>query len=222
MKKQQLTYQMTQSLPYWLYLPEDYAESDKQYPLILFLHGAGERGDDLAGVTVHGIPKKLTAGEELPFIVIAPQCPLQNWWASYTETLIAILDTVIASHRVDEQRIYLTGLSMGGFGTWWLASEYPQRFAALVPVCAPAPNIMGFPERMEKIAHLPIWAFHGDADDIVPISESEKVVTVLESLNADVQFTVYPDVDHNSWDATYDNPALYAWFLQHQLQDSES
>jgi predicted peptidase len=210
------TADVASSLPYLLYLPDDYASNDnKQWPLIFFLHGAGERGSYLQGVRAEGIPARLEQGDDLPFIVLAPQCPQMDWWANYTEILIMLLDTITEAYNVDETRLYLTGLSMGGFGTWHLATEYPQRFAAIAPVCGFGFSLIGYPERLKRITHLPTWTFHGDADDVVDISETEQLVAALRQYGGNVNFTVYPGVKHDSWTQTYANPKLYKWFLQH-------
>jgi predicted peptidase len=141
------------TLGYLLYLPKDYAEKDS-WPLMLFLHGAGERGDDLQRVKVHGPPKLIAAGKEFPFIVVSPQCPKDRSWE--TLELTALVDEIVEKYKVDPDRIYVTGLSMGGFGTWSLAACTPHRFAALVPICGG-----GEPQAAKRIAHVPVWVFHG-------------------------------------------------------------
>ena len=198
---------------YLLYLPDAYAASDAPWPLLLFLHGAGERGEDLAKVEVHG-PPRLIARENktLPFVVVSPQCPEDAWWTDglQIETLNALLDHIVATCRIDEDRIYVTGLSMGGFGTWRLACEYPDRFAAIAPICGG-----GDPFRVRKIRHLPVWAFHGAKDTVVPLKASEDMVEALKRAGGEVELTVYPEAGHDSWTETYDNPALYEWLLAH-------
>ena len=203
-------------LNYLLHLPKEYGKSpQKRWPLILFLHGAGERGDDLELVKVHGIPKILEEGQDLPFIVISPQCPVESWWSTYFEELEALLNEVIASYAVDTERLYLTGLSMGGFGTWHLGAIHPKRFAALAPICGGGPWFAGFPEKARVLKDVPLWVFHGAKDDTVPLEESEKIVDVLKGCGGNVRFTVYPDAGHDSWTETYNNQELYEWFLQH-------
>jgi predicted peptidase len=198
---------ITVGLDYLLYLPEGYEDSDDSYPLMLFLHGAGESGDDLEKVKMHGPPKLIEAGRDFPFIVVSPQSPGRGW---NPETLSALLDEVIASHRVDEDRVYLTGLSMGGFGTWALASADPGRFAAIAPICGG-----GDPRTADRIKDLPIWVFHGAKDNVVPLSSSERMVDALKELGSEVEFTVYPEAGHDSWTMTYENPELFEWFLSH-------
>ncbi len=211
------TAEVASNLPYLLYLPDSYGDDDlKQWPLILFLHGAGERGDQLQGVRQQGLPARLDASDDLPFIVLAPQCPEMDWWANYTHTLIALLDRIIETYQVDETRLYLTGMSMGGFGTWHLATENPQRFAAIAPICGFGHGLLGYPQRLERLSHVPVWAFHGDADTVVDVNESQQLVEALRQFGGSVDLTVYPGVGHDSWTATYNNPGLYEWFMQHK------
>jgi len=205
-------------LDYLLFLPEDYDKSpQKRWPLILFLHGAGQRGDDLELVKLHGIPNIVEQRDDFPFIAISPQCPVDSWWSSHIAALDALLGEVIATYFVDTDRLYLTGLSMGGYGTWHLAAVYPRRFAALAPICGGGPWFLGFPERACVLKDVPIWVFHGAKDPVVPLEESENMVNVLTACGGDVRFTVYPDAEHDSWTETYDNQELYEWFLQHTL-----
>ncbi len=192
---------------YLAYLPDGYeAEAERRWPLVLFLHGAGERGDDLNKVALHGPPRRIQEGERFPFILVAPQCPADAWWEP--ETLIPFVDYVESAYRVDRDRIYVTGLSMGGFGTWGLALAQPERFAAIAPVCGG-----GLAFYTRRIPHLPVWVFHGARDSVVPLSESERMVEALRRYGGNVKFTVYPDADHDSWTETYANPELYAWLL---------
>jgi predicted peptidase len=201
---------------YLLYLPKEYGKDPgKKWPLILFLHGAGESGSDLEKVKVHGPPRLITEGKELPFIVVSPQCPEGNarqpgsWWDP--ATLNALLDEVIAHHQVDEERVYLTGLSMGGYGTWNLATTSPHRFAAIAPICGG-----GLPRFTSRLRAMGIWVFHGAKDPVVKLNESEEMVEALKAAQIPVKFTVYPEATHDSWTETYNNPELYEWFLQHR------
>lgn len=202
---------------YMLHLPKGYdAEGDKEWPLILFLHGAGERGDNLEKVTVHGPPKLAKKGKELGFIIVSPQCPTNQSWDR--DTLLTLLDEVEKKHKVDSRRIYLTGLSMGGFGTWDLGLKHAKRFAAIAPICGGGVTIDLLMSRRKKdhpMNKLPIWAFHGAKDTVVLPSESERLVNVLKKNNPRVKLTIYPEANHDSWTATYDNPELYKWFLSH-------
>lgn len=197
-------------MPYLLYLPKTFSTEKKEWPLIFFLHGSGERGSDPQKLTVHSLPKILNAKENFPFIVVSPQCPDGKRWD--VEVLNALLDTIIEKLPIDKNRVYLTGLSMGGFGTWRFAIAHPDRFAAIAPVCGWA-----IFEDLDKLKAKPIWVFHGAKDNVVPPSESEKMVDRLRTTfgNTEVKFTLYPEANHNAWDATYANPELYEWFLQH-------
>ncbi len=203
----------TINLNYLLYLPADYEVGNKNYPLILFLHGAGERGDDLELVKMHGIPKIVEQQKDFPFIAISPQCPADRWWvdAWLLEALNGLLDEIIQNYRVDPNRVYLTGLSMGGFGTWALAMAHPERFAAIAPICGG-----GMPWMAYRIKDVPVWAFHGAQDPVVPLQRTEEMVDALKRLNGTVKLTVYPDAGHDSWTQTYSNPELYQWFLAHR------
>lgn len=200
-------------LKYIIDLPEGYEDDRaKRWPLILFLHGAGERGFDPEKVRRHGPPALVARGGKLPFIVLSPLCPPAEWWSTRLESLNDLLDRVTAAHRVDPERVYLTGLSMGGNGAWELAVDYPDRFAALAPVCGPASH-----GPLEKILHIPVWAFHGAQDDIVPLNESQEMIAMLKALgHRDARLTIYPDAGHDSWTPTYSNPELYDWFLRHR------
>lgn len=202
-----------------LALPKDYdAKSTRRWPLILFLHGSGERGTNLSKVAMHGLPKLVADGRDFPFIIVSPQCPAHERWSD--DVLIALLDNVIAQHNVDTNRIYLTGLSMGGFASWSLAAKYPERFAAVAPICGGGTTIdllLTSKTRREAIKTLPIWAFHGGKDPVVPLTESERMLAGFKLAGCkEAALTVYPDAGHDSWTKTYNNPKLYEWFLNHQ------
>ncbi len=197
-------------MQYLLYLPKEY-ERKEVWPLVLFLHGVGERGDDLELVKRHGMPKLIEACQEFPFVVVSPQCPDDTWWNPLH--LTEVLDEVVGKCKVDEERIYVTGLSMGGFGTWALAAHTPERFAALAPICGG-----GNPIWAERLAHVPIWVFHGAKDDVVPIRRSEEMVEALEQKGGSVQFTVYPEAEHDAWTETYANDGLYEWLLEQKRE----
>jgi predicted peptidase len=177
----------------------------------MFLHGAGERGDDLDLVKIHGIPKLIEAGQEFPFIAVSPQCPKDSWWTRELEPLKLLLDTLIKTYKVDKKRVYLTGLSMGGFGTFHLAGLYPKYFAAMAPICGG-----GHGSFAENLKNIPAWVFHGDADTVVPIQESQRMVNAIRKAGGQVKLTTYKGVGHDSWTQTYNNPKLYEWLLSHQ------
>ena len=205
---------------YLLHLPKDYrAGTAQRWPLILFLHGSGERGTDVNKVRTHGPTKYLVQHPELPFIVVSPQCPPGEHWSS--ETLLALLDDVSHRYAVDTTRVYLTGLSMGGYGSWELGTSHPERFAAIVPICGGGEFLSvllaGFDGRGPALKSLPIWAFHGGKDTTVPLAESQRMVKFVRDAGCqEVELTVYPNAGHDSWTETYNNPRLYEWLLRHQ------
>jgi predicted peptidase len=204
------------ALRYLLTLPRGYDRApSRRWPLVLFLHGAGERGDDLTLVKKHGIPRvaeerRVPGFEDLPFISVSPQCPSESRWSRETLALSALLDEIEETHRVDPDRIYVTGLSMGGFGTFALAAAEPHRFAAIVPICGG-----GMRTDTRRLFHIPTWVFHGAKDTTVPLSSSAEMVEWLARSGGSPRFTVYPDAAHDSWTETYDNPDLYRWLLSH-------
>ena len=201
----------TRETKYLLYLPKDYNES-KKYPLLVFLHGAGERGDDLELVKIHGPPKLIKAGKDFPFIIVSPQVPLGEYWSP--DTVVWLTKNIMEKYSVDTERVYLTGLSMGGFGTWETATKYPEMYAAIAPICGG-----GDASKAEKLKDQPIWVFHGAKDDIVDISYSKKMYDALKKYG-NIEFTVYPEAMHDSWTATYDNPKLYEWLLSHSRESN--
>jgi predicted esterase len=195
---------------YWFYLPDGYNASDTitKWPLLLFLHGAGETGNDIDKVKVHGPSKLIEQGKKFPFIVVSPQTRQYGW---KSEQLLSLLTNLIEKYNVDTDRLYLTGLSMGGFGTWKLAADYPI-FAAIIPICGG-----GDPSTAFKFRHTPIWCFHGAKDDIVNIEQSQRMVDAVKKYKKDVKFTIYPEANHDSWTETYENDEIYDWLLQHKL-----
>jgi len=193
---------------YLLFTPANYDKQEK-WPLIVFLHGAGERGDGLDLVKKHGPPKIVEGKPDFGFIVVSPQVPSNSRWDA--EKVGQIIDQVSESLKVDADRIYLTGLSMGGFGTWNTAAKYPDRFAAIVPICGG-----GDPEAADKIKSIPCWVFHGAKDTAVSLRQSEEMVDALKKAGGEPKFTVYPDAGHDSWTESYNNPELYKWLLAQQ------
>lgn len=212
------TFTVEQKLDYLLHLPKGYdAGRPEGWPLMLFLHGAGERGSDLSLVKKHGPPKLVEQGAEFPFILVSPQCPAGETWDD--DTLLGLLDEVMANYHVDPKRVYLTGLSMGGYGTWSLGLKHPERFAAIVPICGGGQTIsvkLAGGQRRRDLQNLPVWAFHGGKDPVVPLEESQRMVEALRQIGCtDVKLTVYPNANHDSWTETYANPELFQWFLRH-------
>ncbi|WKS94878.1 prolyl oligopeptidase family serine peptidase [Riemerella columbina] len=194
------------AINYVLDIPKEVA---KPFPLIVFLHGAGERGDDLERVKVHS-PFTYRHLMKEPVAILAPQCPQGEYWD--TEAVYELLKTIISQYPVDQNRIYLTGLSMGGWGTWKLADEHPELFAAIAPVCAPM-HRPAFFNACEHFRDTPIWLFHGALDDVVPLDDSTRMFKKLKNCNPKVQYTIFEKDNHNAWDSTYSMPTLYEWIL---------
>ena len=195
-------------LEHVVYLPDGYYRSFGRWPLILYLHGAGVVGREIARARAGGIPLYLEQGGRLPFIVVAPKSPQHGWDA---EALDALLDEVLRQYRVDADRVYLTGGSMGGYGTWALAAAHPERFAAIAPICGG-----GDTASAARLRSVPTWAFHGAEDDVVSPEKSREMVAALERAGGDVRLTIYPGVGHDSATMTYNDRKLYDWFLDHR------
>lgn len=213
-------FETTTSLEYLLYVPESHDPSGDPVPLLLFLHGAGERGDDVQRVAAHGPPKLIAAGADFPAIVVSPQAPENDWWPHRVRDLLALLDDITARYNVDEDRVYVTGLSMGGYGTWALLQADAQRFAAAIPICGGGnPVLAGYNRALRS---LPVWVFHGEADSVVPVQESIDMVEAIRAAGGEsIELTTYPGVDHDSWTQTYDNPEVWEW-LWHQRRGGGS
>lgn len=206
----------TLGLPYLIHLPKDYgapADADK-HPLIIFLHGSGEAGDggkDLHKVEGNGLARMLKTETELPadfpFIVLIPQCPPDQPWSPYE--LVALLDEIQSKYRVDPDRIYLTGLSLGGYGVWDTAIAFPDRFAAIAPVSGG-----GDPADVARIKNVPAWIFHGENDPTVPVGEAKRMIEALKKIGGHVRATIYANTGHNAWTPAYRTGELYEWFLR--------
>ncbi|MBT8219980.1 MAG: dienelactone hydrolase family protein [Bacteroidia bacterium] len=195
--------------PYISYEPQGY-DGTQDISLMIFLHGAGERGEDLSKVSVHGPPKLVAEGKDFPCLILSPQCPENVWWQ--IPRLEATLDEFLSSHTIDKKRIYLTGLSMGGYGTWEWARQFPDKFAAIAPICGGLES-----GNVEPLKDIPIWAFHGAKDEVVPLEESTKVIEAIKELGGQPQYTIYPEANHDSWTATYADSTFYNWFFfQHR------
>lgn len=197
---------------YLLHLPEDYEKyPDKKWPVIFYLHGRHASGKNLQSVKRYGLPYYLSKGKKMDFIVVSPQCPWGKNWAS-EDWFNPVYDEVAAKLRVDDSRVYLIGMSMGGFGTWEIAARMPDRFAAISPMCGGA-NL----KWIDPLSKIPTWVFHGTADRQIPISRSEVMVKALEKLKADVRFTRLVNQGHDI-SKQFNNDELYSWLLQHSLK----
>ena len=201
------TVQASFTYPYLLALPPGYDRApDRRWPLLIFLHGMGQRGTDLAKVHLHGPPHLVDQGRTFPFILISPQCPEDEWWnLSGIEAFIAAM---VEKYRVDPDRVYLTGMSMGGYGVWSLALRHPERYAAIAPICGG-----GEPKWAARLRDLPVWAFHGAKDHTVPPKDSREMIDAITAAGGHPRLTLYPDAGHDAWTATYANDELYTWLL---------
>ncbi len=222
---------------YQVYVPADY-RAKESWPVILFLHGSGERGLDGLLQTDVGLPHAIRQNAaRFPFIVVIPQCRENMTWSTpaMRAQALAALDRSMKEFHGDRRRVYLTGLSMGGFGTWELAIAQPGRFAALVPICSGVRPLSDWPQlRVDlpgdaknddpyadvarRIGKTPVWMFHGDADPAVPVEESRHMAAALKATGAEFKYTEYPGVGHNSWDKAYAEPDLVLWLLSKSLK----
>lgn len=205
------------ALSYLIYLPKSYDKaSDQKWPLVLFLHGRGESYGPLSLVAKWGPPKFAQRGDDLPYILVSPQCPGSGSWRDETRQnqLSELLNHITDEYKVASNQIYLTGLSMGGYGSWTLAANHPNRFAAVVPICGG-----GEPSTAPKLVELPIWAFHGDQDRAVPLQKSVEMVNAIREAGGNkIRFTTLEHVGHNSWSSAYALPELYEWMFRKKLR----
>ena len=201
--------------PYQLFLPRTAVSSREQrWPLMIFLHGSGERGDDIARVKVHGPPKIADSDPDFPFILISPLLPAEQDWD--IAKLNVILERALETLPADRSRVYLTGLSRGGHAAWKWAAAEPQKFAAVAPVAG-----RGDPATACALKAKPVWAFHGDRDDVVIPEGSFAMVRAIRACGGSPRLTIYPDLGHNAWDPAYDDPGLYLWLLSHRLESAQ-
>jgi predicted peptidase len=214
-------------IKYVVFVPKGYdAKADKTYPVILFLHGAGETRGARNGkqpVEVGIGPAIKKREKDFPFIVVIPQAQTFGWQAGGANADMALhmLDETMKEFKTDAKRVYLTGLSMGGGGTWSLAAKYPERWAAIAPICGfikRNPTADDYKEIADKIKGIPCWCFHGDADPAVPVGASRGVMKALWDAGAHPNYSEYPGVGHNSWDKAYATDDLYEWLLKHKLK----
>ena len=223
----------TRRSPYRVYVPEGHAikghAPGRRWPVVLFLHGAGEAGEDGRAPTTVGLgPAIARHPERFPVLAVFPQCRRgDSWRGAMLDDALAALEETVTSLDGDRSRLYLTGVSMGGYGCWRLALQEPSRFAALVPVCGgldsserrrarPGPALeRAYDDAAARLRHLPAWVFHGDADAIVPVEESRTMVAALERAGAPVRYTEYSRVGHASWTPAYADPELMPWLLSH-------
>ena len=194
---------------YLVSFPDTYQDDlHKNWPLLLFLHGAGERGSDLQQVRRHG-PLAASAPDDLPFVIVAPQCAEEEWWLP--DAVGALVDECREVYRIDESRMYATGISMGGTGVWDLAARRPGLFAAIAPVCGRAD-----PVRARALRGVPVWAVHGAQDTVIPPEQSRTMVEAVRAAGGTARLTMLPDAGHDAWSSTYTKSDIYDWLLQHQ------
>jgi predicted peptidase len=191
---------------YLLYQPENI---NGEAPLLVFLHGGGEGGNNIEKVKKHGPPKLIEEGREFPFYVLSPQNPYEKgFWDD--QAVMKLVNKIIEKYPIDTNRIYLTGLSRGGYGAWRLAMNNPDKFAAMVVVCAAsAPAVYA-----NRIKHIPVWIFHGEKDEVVPVSESIQMADALKAVDAEVRLTLYPEANHDSWTETFNNEEVFNFLLK--------
>lgn len=218
-RQQVVTYQrdatqwITMKMHYLLYTPPGYddpANRDKQWPAVVMLHGAMENGKDISKILKYGPARQIEEGKDFPFVVISPQSKDAIW---NTELLAATIADAIASHRIDPDRVYLTGLSSGGLETWVLAANQPTVFAAIAPVSS-----WGYPDEVHRIAHIPVWAFQGGNDIITPVKAVQPLIDAHRAAGGEAKLTVLEGTGHEAWDAVYNDDQLWNWFLTHQRQ----
>ena len=205
---------VTIPIDYLLYLPPDYTARSK-WPLVVYLHGAGSRGHDLELVRREWLPGQIVQGKQFNFILLSPQCPANSGWSP--ELIVGLIEHISSSLSVDRDRVYLTGYSMGGNGTWATASYDPGRFAAIAPLCGG-----GDVEQAERLKNMPIWAFHGDKDNVVPLEASQRMVDAVRKCGGHVKFTVYPGAGHGISEMTYQNKQFFEWLLAQRRSPTET
>jgi len=195
------------TLRYLLYLPADYDQAkDTAWPLVLFLHGSGERGDDIERVKIHGPPKLAGGGKQFPFVLCSPQCPAGSRWNA--GELDQLVETLAGAYRIDRQRLYVTGLSMGGAGTWSLVASQPEKFAAAMPLCG-----RGDLEAIDQLAKTPTWILVGGKDRPETVQNCQDMANALTKAGGQGRFTLYFELPHDCWTITYNNPETYDWLL---------
>jgi antitoxin component YwqK of YwqJK toxin-antitoxin module/pimeloyl-ACP methyl ester carboxylesterase len=200
---------------YLLYKPSQYEhQPNKKWPLIIFLHGGSIRGSNLHKLYDAGIPDQIYRKREFPFIIASPLCPLEKRWST-DDWFESFFDELVKKYRIDENRVYLTGLSLGGSGTWYLAVKYPEKFAAIAPMCGKTNHLKYLYDNIKNIKNIPTWVFHGETDKIVLLKESQDMVNALRKSGGQPTFTIFPKIGHGAFWKVYPGQELYDWFLSH-------
>lgn len=202
---------LSTQLNYILTSPDDVKENER-LPLIVFLHGAGERGDDINMVKIYCVPKLFTNDvnyKGLRAYTLSPQCPHNTTWIDYKKELLNLIDYIVANNNIDKNRVSLCGISMGGFGTWEMAMTYPDRFYKIAPLCGGGMNWRAW------ALNMPIRVYHGRRDDVVPFCQSEAMVNSIKANGGNVEFTAFDDLSHNCWDRAFEETDLIEWLADY-------
>jgi len=208
------------SYRYLSYLPRDYeADTARKWPLVIYLHGGSDRGTDLKKLYSSGIPDQVYRGREFPFVMVAPQCSEHLRWST-DDWFENFYKDVTARYRIDADRVYLTGPSLGGSGTWYLAARYPEKFAAIAPMSGFTSHLDYIDKNTDKLLDMPVWPFHGQLDIVVPFEETERLVGRLEGRNRNLRFSAEPDLGHEIHWQTYPGREICEWFLQYDRRSS--
>jgi predicted esterase len=208
------------SYRYLSYLPRDYeADTARKWPLVIYLHGGSDRGTDLKKLYSSGIPDQVYRGREFPFVMVAPQCSEHLRWST-DDWFENFYKDVTARYRIDADRVYLTGPSLGGSGTWYLAARYPEKFAAIAPMSGFTSHLDYIDKNTDKLLDMPVWPFHGQLDIVVPFEETERLVRRLEGRNRNLRFSAEPDLGHEIHWQTYPGREICEWFLQYDRRSS--
>ncbi len=205
----------------YVYLPDEYdADSNTDWPAIFFLHGKDEIGkvfDTLPDGGLHSFVEQ----NNLPFVILEPQCPAESEWVFQLDALMTYLEKMVDQYRIDTNRIYLTGLSMGAIGAWHLAIRYPSAFAAILPICGGTYPFLGYPDAVTRIKDVPVWAFHGKDDAVLPLQLTKILVDTLIQNGGNVKYTYYENTGHDAWTRTYSNMDIYHWLLHQEKKTNE-
>lgn len=204
-----------QNIQYLLKKPNDF-NPEMNYPVLLFLHGAGTRGNDIRKLYTNPFFQLIESHHDFPFVIVAPLCE-ENTWFDIWERLKMLVNEIAALPFTDRDRIYLMGASMGGYATWQLAMSMPEHFAAIVPICGG-----GMYWNAGRLVNVPIWAFHGAKDSTVLLEESIKMVETVKHYGGDSRLTVYPENGHDAWSDTYRNPEVFAWLLKQKKKSDNN
>lgn len=202
-----------ENVQYMIDYPQDYKKGEKR-PVILFLHGAGSRGNDMQLLADNPYFKIPHAAADFPFVTVAPHC-CENTWFDMFETLKGLVRKVATESYTDPKRVYLMGASMGGYAAWQLGMSMPESFAAIVPICGG-----GMYWSAERLVNVPVWAFHGEKDDVVFVEESIKMTEAVNQWGGQAKLTIYPDNAHDAWSDTYRNGEVFEWMLSHENQNN--